>query len=334
MLNLLDLGPDQLTECVRSLGYPDYRAGQLRKWLYSDIRGFGDMTDLPSALREHLEAEAWRGVPEAAREQKDADGSVKALWAYPGGDKAESVLMRYKHGVSACLSTQVGCKMGCAFCASARGGFVRDLTGGEIMGQYLGMRMLAGERVGRVVLMGTGEPLDNFDNVLFFLKSLRDGAGISMRHVSVSTCGLPDGIIRLARSGFPVTLSVSLHAPDDLTRSGLMPVGKRHPISEVLAACGEYFRVTGRRVSYEYILIDGVNDGGSQARALARLLRGGPAHVNLITCNPVDGAAFAPSARADTFKKLLEREGVTVTARRRLGLGIDAACGQLRRSDI
>lgn len=332
MTDLWNLTQNELADFIKTLGYPAYRAKQIREWMLKGTDSFGEMLNLPAAMRNELECSATVALPTAVKEQRADDGTIKALWRLCDGSAVEAVLMRYKHGDSVCLSTQVGCKMNCAFCASAIGGFVRNLTTGEMTALFVAMEKLAGHRVGRLVLMGTGEPLDNLNNVISFLKQITsvDGLNLSARHISVSTCGLPDGIARLARSGIPVTLSVSLHAPDDETRSKLMPVNRRYDIAAVLKAADEYFEITSRRVSYEYILIDRLNDGRESAKLLAERLRGRAAHVNLIACNPVSGKPFAPSTRTEEFRAALESAGIAVTVRRRLGRGIDAACGQLK----
>ena len=241
--------------------------------------------------------------------------------------------MGYHHGNSVCISSQVGCAMGCAFCASTIGGKVRDLTAGELLAQVIFTQKDAGRSISNIVLMGIGEPLDNYDNVRRFLTLVNHPAGlnIGMRHISLSTCGLIRGIDRLAEEGLQLTLSVSLHAPDDETRSALMPVNRGKGVAALFAACRRYFEKTGRRISYEYAMIDGVNDSDRQADLLAGLLKGMPGHVNLIPLNDVEESPLKPSRRVAAFQKRLESHGVTVTVRRRLGSDIDASCGQLRR---
>ncbi|GHU92416.1 putative dual-specificity RNA methyltransferase RlmN [Clostridia bacterium] len=323
-MTLLDMSETEIAALIP--GQPKYRAKQIREGLFKGACSLSEITNLP----KNLALDVPTGYPSLAREQRSDDGTVKALWRYADGAAVESVLMRYKHGLSACLSTQVGCRMGCAFCASCANGLERSLSGGEIMGQYLALRNLAGEAIPRIVLMGMGEPLDNLDNVMQFLTSLRTDAGMSMRHVSLSTCGLVDGIKTLAKSGLPITLSVSLHAADDETRTALMPINRRYNIREILGACKFYFDETGRRVSYEYLCVKDLNDGEAHAQKLAKLLRGQSAHVNLIACNPVEGKGFAPSGRMGEFAEILQQAGIAVTIRRRLGRGISAACGQLK----
>ena len=262
------------------------------------------------------------------------DGTIKYLWRLHDGNCIETVLMKYRHGNSVCISTEVGCKMGCVFCASTQAGFVRRLTPSEILDQVLFTQLDSGEPVSNIVLMGIGEPLDNYDNVLRFLRLVNhpDGMNIGMRHISLSTCGLVPQIERLSDSDLQLTLSVSLHAPDDETRSKLLPVNRAAGVDSLMRACRAYFEKTGRRISFEYALIDGVNDADWQADLLAKLLRGMPGHVNLIGLNNIEESPLKPSRRMEAFQKRLESHGVTATVRRKLGSDIDAACGQLRRS--
>jgi 23S rRNA (adenine2503-C2)-methyltransferase len=274
-------------------------------------------------------------VPEVERKLvSKEDGTIKYLWRLRDGNCIETVLMRYRHGNTVCISSQVGCRMGCLFCASTKAGYVRSLEPSEMLDQVLFTQKDSGETVSNIVLMGIGEPLDNFDNVMRFLTLVNhpDGMNIGMRHISLSTCGLVKMIDELAERDLQLTLSVSLHAPDDETRSKIMPVNRGTGVGELIAACRRYFEKTGRRISYEYALIDGMNDSDAQADMLARLLRGVPAHVNLIGLNDVKESPLRPSRRMDEFRERLEKRGVTVTVRRRLGSDIDASCGQLRRS--
>ena len=261
------------------------------------------------------------------------DGTIKYLWRLADGNCVESVLMRYRHGNTVCISCQVGCRMGCAFCASTIAGKVRDLTPAEMLDQVLFTQIDSGVPVSNIVLMGIGEPLDNFDTVLRFLTLVNhpDGLNIGMRHISLSTCGLVDEIDKLAQYGLQLTLSVSLHAPDDETRSKIMPVNRAVGVEKLVETCHRYFNKTGRRVSYEYAMISGVNDADWQADLLAKWLKGAPAHVNLIPLNEVEESPLKPSRRVAAFQKRLEGHGVTVTVRRKLGGDIDASCGQLRR---
>ena len=337
LLDLRSHTPDELTALLLSWGEPRFRAGQIFSWLHKGVSDVSEMTNLPSALREKLRGHMSIGALTEERRQVSLDGTEKVLWRCEDGQRVESVLMRYRHGPSVCVSSQAGCRQGCAFCASAKGGLHRGLTAGEMLGQVLQMRPSGAKeasRALRVVLMGVGEPLDNFENVCRFVDLLShpDGLNLSGRHISLSTCGLINGIDALAERGYPLTLSISLHAPDDETRSRLMPAARASSVRALLAACDRYFAKTGRRVSYEYLLIDDVNDSDAQAALLASLLRGKAAHVNLIPMNVIPGGSFHPSppARVKAFASLLTESGLQVTVRRRLGGDIDAACGQLR----
>jgi 23S rRNA (adenine2503-C2)-methyltransferase len=269
-----------------------------------------------------------------ARKQESAlDGTIKYLWELGDGNCIETVLMRYKHGNTVCISCQVGCRMGCAFCASTLAGKVRDLTPAEMIDQVLFTQLDSGAPISNIVLMGIGEPLDNYDTVMKFLKLVNhpDGMNIGMRHISLSTCGLTDKIDKLAQLELQLTLSVSLHAPDDETRSRIMPVNRAVGVEKLMDTCRRYFQTTGRRISYEYAMIDGVNDSDAQADLLAKLLKGQPGHVNLIPLNEVEESPLKPSKRVAAFQKRLESHGITATVRRKLGGDIDASCGQLRR---
>ena len=289
------------------------------------------------ALREKLAASCILYAPQVERRQVSSlDGTIKYLWRLRDGNCIETVLMRYHHGNTVCISSQVGCRMGCAFCASTLGGKVRDLTPAEMLDQVLFTQMDSGAPVSNIVLMGIGEPLDNFDTVLRFLELVNspDGLNIGMRHISLSTCGLTEKIDKLADHQLQLTLSVSLHAPDDETRSRIMPVNRSVGVEKLFAACRRYFEKTGRRISYEYAMIDGVNDADWQADLLARHLKGTPGHVNLIPLNNVEESPLKPSRRVAAFQKRLESHGITATVRRKLGGDIDASCGQLRRKTM
>ena len=337
MTDIKSLTPDELAVYFKELGQPAFRAGQVFRWLHQGVGSFDEMTNLPKALRETLKETCVLSVPEVERRQvSKEDGTVKYLWRLTDGNCIETVLMRYKHGNTVCVSSQVGCDMGCAFCASTLGGKVRNLTGAEILDQVIFTRKDSGESISNIVLMGIGEPLDNFDNVLRFLTLVNhpDGINIGMRHISLSTCGLIKKIDKLASLGLQLTLSVSLHAPDDEIRSGLMPVNRGVGVDALMETCRRYFEITGRRISYEYAMIDGVNDSDAQADRLAQLLRGQPGHVNLIPLNDVAESNLRPSRRIQQFRQRLESHGVTATVRRRLGSDIDASCGQLRRKHI
>ncbi len=329
--------PEELAAYFKELGQPAFRAKQVFSWLNQGVESFNGMTNLPKDLRERLAKECRLFAPQIERKQVSRlDGTVKYLWRLWDGNCVETVLMRYHHGNTVCVSCQAGCNMGCVFCASTLGGKVRDLTAGEILDQIVFAQKDSGEKVSNIVMMGIGEPLDNFDNVLRFLELVNrpDGLNIGMRHISLSTCGLVDRIDKLASLGLQLTLSVSLHAPDDETRSRLMPVNRAVGVERLMETCRRYFETTGRRVSYEYAMIDGVNDSDGQADRLAALLRGQPAHVNLIPLNDVEESPLKPSRRVRQFQQRLESHGVTATVRRKLGSDIDASCGQLRRRQM
>ena len=334
MTDIKSMTLEELTAWLKERGEPAFRAKQIFHWLYRGVTSFDEMTDLSKALREKLSQEAFLTPPRVARKQvSKLDGTIKYLWELSDGNCVESVLMRYQHGNTVCISCQVGCRMGCAFCASTIAGKVRDLTPAEMLDQVLFTQLDSGAPVSNIVLMGIGEPLDNFDTVLRFLELVNhpDGLNIGMRHISLSTCGLAEQIDKLAGYRLQLTLSVSLHAPDDETRSKIMPVNRSYGVERLLDSCRRYFETTGRRISYEYAMIDGVNDADWQADLLARRLRGMPAHVNLIGLNEVEESPLKPSRRMAAFQKRLEDHGVTVTVRRKLGGDIDASCGQLRR---
>ncbi len=337
MTDLKSMTAEELELYFKELGQPKFRAIQVFRWLHRGTESFDGMTNLPKSLRERLKAECVLTVPKVERKQvSQLDGTIKYLWRLGDGNCVETVLMRYKHGNTVCVSSQVGCNMGCVFCASTLGGKVRDLTPAEILDQVIFTEKDSGETVSNIVMMGIGEPLDNFDHVLRFLELVNhpDGLNIGMRHISVSTCGLVKQIDKLARLGLQLTLSVSLHAPDDETRSRLMPVNRAVGVDLLMDTCRRYFETTGRRISYEYAMVDGVNDSDGDAARLAELLRGQPGHVNLIPLNEVAESPLRPSRRVRQFQRQLESRGVTATVRRKLGGDIDASCGQLRRRRI
>ena len=324
----------EMTAYFKSSGEPAFRAKQVYQWLHRGVRSFDEMTNLSKPLREKLKQDCLFTPPEVVCKQTSkVDGTIKYLWELNDGNCIETVLMRYRHGNTVCISSQVGCRMGCSFCASTLGGKVRDLTPTELLDQVLFTQVDSGEPVSNIVLMGIGEPLDNFDNVLKFLTLVNspEGMNIGMRHISVSTCGITDKIDKLAEHQLQLTLSVSLHAPDNETRSKVMPVNHAGGVEELFDTCRRYFEKTGRRISYEYAMIDGVSDHDWQADLLVKHLKGTPGHVNLIPLNHVDESPLKPSRRVAEFQKRLERQGVTATVRRKLGGDIDASCGQLRR---
>lgn len=334
MIDLKSMTLEELTAWLQEQGEPAFRGKQVFRWFYRGATSFGEMSDLSKPLRQKLEEQCFLSKPKVARKQVSAlDGTIKYLWELADGNCIETVLMRYKHGNTVCISCQVGCRMGCAFCASTLAGKVRNLTPAEMVDQVLFTQIDSGEPISNIVLMGIGEPLDNYDTVMKFLTLVNhpDGLNIGMRHISLSTCGLVDKIDKLAQRGLQLTLSVSLHAPDDETRSKIMPVNRGIGVERLMDCCRRYFQTTGRRISYEYAMIDGVNDSDQQADRLASLLKGTPGHVNLIPLNDVEESPLKPSRRVAAFQKRLESQGVTVTVRRKLGGDIDASCGQLRR---
>ena len=334
MIDLKSMTLEELTAWLQEQGEPAFRGKQVFRWFYRGATSFGEMSDLSKPLRQKLEEQCFLSKPKVARKQVSAlDGTIKYLWELADGNCIETVLMRYKHGNTVCISCQVGCRMGCAFCASTLAGKVRDLTPAEMVDQVLFTQIDSGEPISNIVLMGIGEPLDNYDTVMKFLTLVNhpDGLNIGMRHISLSTCGLVDKIDKLAQRGLQLTLFVSLHAPDDETRSKIMPVNRGIGVERLMDCCRRYFQTTGRRISYEYAMIDGVNDSDQQADRLASLLKGTPGHVNLIPLNDVEESPLKPSRRVAAFQKRLESQGVTVTVRRKLGGDIDASCGQLRR---
>lgn len=319
------------------LGEPAFRAGQVYSWMHRGARSFEEMTNLSKALRAKLAERYTLTAPTAVRKLvSKKDGTIKYLWRLSDGNCVESVLMQYHHGNTVCISSEVGCAMGCAFCASTRGGLVRRLTPSEMLDQVLFTQLDSGLPVSNIVLMGIGEPLDNYDTVLRFLELVNspEGMNIGMRHISLSTCGLVERIDRLAEENLQLTLSVSLHAPTDEIRSTIMPVNRRYNVQTLLAACKRYFEKTGRRISFEYAMIRGVNDTPEMAKLLASRLRGIAAHVNLIPLNDIPESPLKPSYPevVQTFQKILEQHGIPATVRRTLGSDINASCGQLRRN--
>ena len=333
-MNLKSMTLPELTAVLKELGQPQFRAKQVYTWLHKGVRAYDEMTNLPKSLRDTLAREYPICAPQVVRRQESArDGTIKYLWELSDGNCVETVLMRYHYGNTVCISTEVGCRMGCAFCASTIGGLVRRLEPYEMLDEVLFTQVDSGLPVSHIVLMGIGEPLDNFDNVMRFLELVNspEGMNISMRHISLSTCGLVPKIDELAKRKLQLTLSVSLHAPNDEVRNRIMPVNRAWDVEELFAACHRYFRRTGRRISFEYAMIDGVNDHDWQADLIARRIAGMPGHVNLIPLNDVVESPFKPSRRIAAFQKRLESHGITATVRRSLGGDIDASCGQVRR---
>ena len=335
-MNLKSLTQPELADILKQLGQPAFRAGQVFTWLHKGVRSYDEMTNLPKALRQTLAEHYPLFVPKVVRKQESQkDGTIKYLWQLSDGNCVETVLMRYRYGNTVCISTEVGCRMGCAFCASTIGGLVRRLEPFEMLDEVLFTQIDSGLPISHIVLMGIGEPLENFDNVMRFLELVNhpDGMNISMRHISLSTCGLVPKIDELAARKLQISLAISLHGPNNELRSKVMPVNKAYPIEELLAACRRYYDATGRRIHFEYAMIDGVNDTPECAKELLGRLKGLGAHVNLIPLNHVEESPLQPSSREAVarFQKLLEDGGVTATVRRTLGGDIDASCGQLRR---
>ena len=335
MTDIKSMTQQELSLFFKELGEPAFRAKQAFTWLHRGAVSFEDMTNLSKPLREKLAAQCFITAPVVARKQESRlDGTIKYLWELLDGNCIETVVMQYHHGNTVCVSSQVGCRMGCAFCASTIAGKVRDLTPSEILDQVIFAQKDSGLPISNIVLMGIGEPLDNLDNVLRFLELVNhpDGLNIGMRHISLSTCGVIPGIDRLSDLELQLTLSVSLHAPDSETRSKIMPVNRAYDVEKLFDACHRYFKKTGRRISFEYAMIDGVNDHDWQADLIAKKLKGMPGHVNLIPLNEVKETGFLGSSRrrAEEVAAQLERAGIPATVRRELGGEIDGACGQLR----
>ncbi len=336
MTDIKSMLPGEIEAALRELGEPKYRAGQIFQWLSRGVRSFEEMTNLSKPLREKLSSEF--EIPSLTMLRKQVsklDGTIKYLWELPDGNAVETVVMRYHHGNTVCISSQVGCRQGCAFCASTIGGLIRNLRPSEMLEEVLSSERESGLKISNIVLMGIGEPLDNYDNVMRFLRLVNhpDGANIGMRHISLSTCGLIERFEDLAVEDLPLTLSVSLHAPDDETRSKIMPANRGRGVEALIAACEKYYQKTSRRISFEYAMIDGVNDTPEHARLLARHARRVSAHVNLIPLNHVEERPFQPSTpeHLKQFIRILTDAGANVTVRRTLGGDVDASCGQLRK---
>ena len=339
MTDIKSLTFPELQEFVTAAGFPKFRAAQIRDWLGKGAADFDEMKNLPAGLRDFLKTSCYISVANIEKKQVSRyDKTVKYLFAFRDGECVESVLMRYHHGYSICISTQVGCKMGCTFCATGKSGFSRSLTASEMLAQIEAAQRDEQIRISNVVLMGMGEPLDNFDNVVRFLSLAGDekGLNIGARHITLSTCGIVPKIYDLAALRLQINLAVSLHAPNDEIRSRTMPVAKAYPMEQLLKACRDYFDTTGRRVTFEYSLIHGVNDSDDCARELGQKLRGMHSHVNLIPVNTVEGTGYTKSnvQRQQSFANILAAYGVTATVRRTLGSDIDASCGQLRRKHM
>ena len=337
-LDIKSLYIDELVEKMKNENQPSFRAKQIYEWIHVKLAGsYDDMTNLPKNLRdmlnEHFPLTVLRTVRSLVSEK---DGTVKYLFQLSDGNVIESVLMKYHHGNSVCISSQVGCRMGCTFCASTIGGKERDLSASEMLDQVYRIQVLSGERVSNVVVMGTGEPLDNYDNLIRFIGILSDSQGlnISARNITVSTCGIPDKMRQLAEEDLPITLALSLHAPNNEIRKRLMPIAKQYELSEVMDAFRYYYEKTGRRLTVEYSLAEGINNEESHAKELSKLLRGYNCHVNLIPINPIKERNYIKSdnTKVQKFKNILEKNRINVTIRREMGADINAACGQLRKS--
>ncbi|MDO4481791.1 MAG: 23S rRNA (adenine(2503)-C(2))-methyltransferase RlmN [Bacillota bacterium] len=335
MVKIKSLSFGELEEFVLSLGEKKFRAAQIFEWMHKGVRSFDEMKNLPKGLKEKLKEQADPEILETEAVQVSAkDGTRKYLFRLPDGEYVESVLMKYSYGNTVCISTQAGCRMGCAFCASCEGGLKRNLTSGEILDQVLAVSRDIGEKVGNVVVMGVGEPFDNYDRLSGFLNNINDkrGFNLGMRNITVSTCGIVPGIIRFAEEYPQVTLAVSLHAPNDSLRNSLMPVNRKYSLTALMDACRKYARITNKRITFEYILIEGINDSHRHAEELSVLLKDVNCHINLIPFNGVIGKNFSAVKRAEAekFRDELRKRGIETTIRRELGSDIDGACGQLR----
>ena len=335
-MNIKSMTLPEVTAAIKELGQPAFRGKQVYTWLHKGVRSYEEMTNLPKAFRDVLAEKYPIRAPKVVRKQESSrDGTIKYLWELSDGNCVETVLMRYNYGNTVCISTEVGCRMGCAFCASTIGGLVRRLEPFEMLDEVLFTQIDSGLPISHIVLMGIGEPLDNFDNVMRFLELVNspEGMNISMRHISLSTCGLVPKIDELAKRKLQIALAISLHGPNDEIRDKIMPVNKAYPMDVLLAACRRYYEATSRRIHFEYAMIDGVNDRERDAKELLHRLKGLPAHFNLIPLNHVEESPLKPSSKAAVakFQKILEDGGITATVRRTLGGDIDASCGQLRR---
>ncbi|MCI8408988.1 MAG: 23S rRNA (adenine(2503)-C(2))-methyltransferase RlmN [Lachnospiraceae bacterium] len=336
-IDIKSLDYQELVAEVEKIGEKSFRGKQIYEWLHQKaVMNFDEMTNLSKVLREKLKDNFYIARIQMLEKLDSKDGcTTKFLFALQDGSVIESVLMKYKHGNSVCISSQVGCRMGCNFCASTLGGLERNLSVSEMLGQIYAIQNMKGERVSNVVVMGTGEPLDNYDNLVKFIRMLTDehGYNISQRNITVSTCGLVEKIYKLAKEKLQITLAISLHAPNDEVRKTLMPVANKYSIEEIMDACKEYYKITGRRISFEYSLVKGVNDSGEFAKELGNLLRRKNCHVNLIPVNPIKERNYRDSDTnfVKNFKLILEEFGINVTIRREMGRDIDAACGQLRK---
>lgn len=337
MENILDYNLEEISVWMKENGESSFRAKQIFSWIYKNVWEFDDMKNLPKSLIEKMKENFYIGVPEIVEEYESTlDGTKKILFAFKDGNIIESVIMKYKYGNSICISTQIGCRMGCKFCASTLEGRVRNLTAGEILSEVIVAQKVLGERISNIVLMGSGEPLDNYENVTKFLDLVNAdyGLNIGQRHITLSTCGIVPKIYELADKGYSITLAISLHAFSDEKRRQIMPIANKYSIKEILEACDYYFEKTGRRITFEYSLVSGVNDGKEDARSLAKLLKGRQCHINLIPVNEIkENTLKRPSKKTiEEFEKIVSEHGLDVTVRREMGNDINAACGQLRRN--
>ncbi len=336
MIDLKDFTFSELQDYLVSIGEKKFRGTQIFKWLHLGVTNYDDMTDISKDLRAKLSKESYVSTLEIERKLvSKIDGTVKYLFKLPDGNCIESVVMRYHHGLTICISSQVGCRMGCRFCASTIGGLYRSLTAGEILNQVIFAQKDLGERISNIVIMGIGEPLDNYDNIVKFLRNVNDehGLNIGLRHITLSTCGIVPNIKKLADEDMPITLTISLHGPNDDIRESIMPINKKYKIAELMDACKYYFEKTGRRISFEYSLINGVNDSLKNADELAKLIKPLHAHVNLIPVNNVEERDYKQGTKDEIngFMKRLTDLGINATIRRELGSDISASCGQLRK---
>ena len=337
MENILDYSLEEISTWMKENGESAFRSKQVFSWIYNDVYEFENMKNLPKSLVEKLKENFYIGVPKVVGEYDSTmDQTKKILFAFNDGNIIESVIMKYNYGNTICISTQVGCRMGCKFCASTLEGRVRNLTAGEILAEVIIAQKVLGERISNIVLMGSGEPLDNFENVTKFLDLVNAeyGLKIGQRHITLSTCGIVPKIYELADKGYSITLAISLHAFSDEKRREIMPIAKKYSIKEILEACDYYFNKTGRRISFEYSLVSGINDGKEDARALAKLLKGRQCHINLIPVNEIkENTLKRPSKKTiEEFEKIVSDYGLDVTVRKEMGNDINAACGQLRRN--
>lgn len=337
--NILDLDLNELKIWMKDHGDKEFRAKQVFSWIYKDVTSFKEMSNVPKTTLEKLENNFYIGVPDIVETFKSKNSDTrKHLFLLKDGNVVEGVVMQYSHGNSICISTQVGCNMGCKFCASTLGGAVRSLTSGEMLGQIMAAQKELGERISNVVLMGSGEPLDNYENVVKFIKDVNSdyGLNIGQRHITLSTCGLVPKIKELADLNFQITLAISLHAPTDELRVKTMPIAKVYSIAELIESCNYYISKTGRRITFEYALVKGVNDSKEDAEKLCKLIKGMLCHVNLIPINEIEENELKRSKdeAVKTFKDILTKQGIETTVRKEMGLDINAACGQLRKSYI